>query len=91
MREERKVVTALFADMVGSTELTERLDPEDAREVLGASVRRMVEAVEAMAARSRTSPATGSWHSSERRSPTRTTPSARSAQDCASLRGRRAR
>lgn len=47
MREERKVVTALFADTVGSTELTERLDPEDAREVLGAAVRRMVEAVEA--------------------------------------------
>jgi class 3 adenylate cyclase len=47
MREERKVVTALFADVVGSTELTERLDPEDAREVLGAAVRRMVEAVEA--------------------------------------------
>jgi class 3 adenylate cyclase len=47
MREERKVVTALFADVVGSTELTERLDPEDAREVLGAAVRGMVEAVEA--------------------------------------------
>jgi class 3 adenylate cyclase/tetratricopeptide (TPR) repeat protein len=47
MREERKVVTALFADVVGSTQLTERLDPEDAREVLGGAVRRMVEAVEA--------------------------------------------
>jgi class 3 adenylate cyclase/tetratricopeptide (TPR) repeat protein len=47
MREERKVVTALFADVVGSTQLTERLDPEDAREVLGSAVRRMVEAVEA--------------------------------------------
>lgn len=47
MREERKVVTALFADVVGSTRLTERLDPEDAREVLGGAVRRMVEAVEA--------------------------------------------
>jgi class 3 adenylate cyclase len=47
MREERKVVTALFADVVGSTHLTERLDPEDAREILGGAVRRMVEAVEA--------------------------------------------
>jgi class 3 adenylate cyclase/tetratricopeptide (TPR) repeat protein len=47
MREERKVVTALFADVVGSTQLTERMDPEDAREVLGEAVRRMVEAVEA--------------------------------------------
>ena len=32
MREERKVVTALFADVVGSTQLTERMDPEDARD-----------------------------------------------------------
>src|SRR5512132_30443 len=47
MREERKVVTALFADVVGSTQLTELMDPEDAREVLGGAVRRMVEAVEA--------------------------------------------
>ena len=28
-REARKVVTALFADVVGSTALAERLDPED--------------------------------------------------------------
>jgi len=47
MREERKVITALFADVVGSTQLTEQLDPEDAREVLGDAVRRMVDAVEA--------------------------------------------
>jgi hypothetical protein len=33
MREERKVATALFADLVGSAEITERLDPEDAREL----------------------------------------------------------
>ncbi len=46
MREERKVVTALFADVVGSTEITERLDPEDARELLGGAVRAMIEAVE---------------------------------------------
>jgi class 3 adenylate cyclase len=47
MREERKVVTAVFADIVGSTQLTERMDPEDAREVLGGAIRRMVDAVEA--------------------------------------------
>ena len=33
MREERKVVTALFADLVGSTALGERLDPEDVKVV----------------------------------------------------------
>jgi class 3 adenylate cyclase/tetratricopeptide (TPR) repeat protein len=33
--EARKVVTIVFADLVGSTGLTERLDPEEAREVAG--------------------------------------------------------
>jgi class 3 adenylate cyclase/tetratricopeptide (TPR) repeat protein len=33
--EERKVVTVLFADLVESTALAQRLDPERAREVLG--------------------------------------------------------
>jgi len=32
---ERKVVTALFCDVVGSTELGERLDPEDIDRLLG--------------------------------------------------------
>jgi len=34
-REERKTVTVLFCDVVGSTELGERFDPESARRVLG--------------------------------------------------------
>jgi hypothetical protein len=29
LRDERKVVTVLFADLVGSTALGERLDPEN--------------------------------------------------------------
>ncbi|HZB01207.1 MAG TPA: adenylate/guanylate cyclase domain-containing protein, partial [Actinomycetota bacterium] len=33
--EERKVVTVLFADLVDSTGLAHRLDPERTREVLG--------------------------------------------------------
>ncbi len=33
--ETRKVVTVVFADLVGSTGLTERLDPEEARDVVG--------------------------------------------------------
>jgi class 3 adenylate cyclase len=33
-REERKAVTVLFCDLVGSTEQAERMDPEDVREML---------------------------------------------------------
>ena len=33
-REERKIVTAVFVDLVGSTARAERLDPEDVRAVL---------------------------------------------------------
>src|SRR6266540_2624282 len=33
-REERKVVTVLFADLVGFTSAAERLDPEDVRAML---------------------------------------------------------
>src|SRR4051794_41744553 len=35
VREERKVLTAVFADVVGSTALAERLDPEDVKLVVG--------------------------------------------------------
>ncbi len=35
-REERKVVTVVFADLVGSTESAERSDPEDVRAMLAA-------------------------------------------------------
>jgi zinc-ribbon domain len=34
-REERKVVTALFADLVGFTSRAEQLDPEDVRALFG--------------------------------------------------------
>ncbi|MGZ4462073.1 MAG: adenylate/guanylate cyclase domain-containing protein, partial [Gaiellaceae bacterium] len=46
LREERRVVTALFADLVGSTALVERLESEEARLVIGEAVARMVRAVE---------------------------------------------
>ena len=48
MREERRVVTALFADMVGSTALGERLDPEDSREIVGRALALMVRQVEGL-------------------------------------------
>ncbi len=47
MREERKVVTAMFADLVGSTALAERLDPEDLKLVVNDAITRVIGAVEA--------------------------------------------
>jgi class 3 adenylate cyclase/tetratricopeptide (TPR) repeat protein len=42
---ERKTVTALFADIKGSTELMEDLDPEEARAIVDPALRIMVAAV----------------------------------------------
>jgi class 3 adenylate cyclase/predicted ATPase len=42
---ERKIVTALFADLKGSTELMEELDPEAAHALVDPALRIMVEAV----------------------------------------------
>lgn len=47
IREERKVVTAMFADLVGSTALAERLDPEDLKVVVNDALTRVIGAVEA--------------------------------------------
>jgi class 3 adenylate cyclase len=41
---ERKTVTALFADIKGSTELMEDLDPEDARRVIDPALKLMMDA-----------------------------------------------
>ena len=43
---ERKPVTMLFADIVGSTALTEKLDPEEAHELLYRAAQRMCELAE---------------------------------------------
>jgi class 3 adenylate cyclase/ribosomal protein L40E len=42
---ERKTVTALFADIKGSTELREALDPEEARAIIDPALKLMIEAV----------------------------------------------
>jgi class 3 adenylate cyclase len=42
---ERKTVTALFADLKGSTALMEGLDPEEARAIIDPALRIMIEAV----------------------------------------------
>jgi class 3 adenylate cyclase/predicted ATPase len=43
---ERKIVTALFADLKGSTELMEALDPEEAHEIVAPLLRIMTETVQ---------------------------------------------
>ncbi|MEE9267008.1 MAG: adenylate/guanylate cyclase domain-containing protein [Gammaproteobacteria bacterium] len=43
---ERKPVTMLFADIMGSTTLTEKLDPEETHDLLYGATQRMCEAVE---------------------------------------------
>ena len=42
---ERKTVTALFADIRGSMELMEELDPEEARAIVDPALKLMIEAV----------------------------------------------
>jgi class 3 adenylate cyclase len=42
---ERKTVTALFADIKGSTELMAELDPEEARAIIDPALKLMIEAV----------------------------------------------
>jgi class 3 adenylate cyclase/predicted ATPase len=43
--EERKTVTALFADIKGSMDLIEGLDPEEARSIIDPALRLMIDAV----------------------------------------------
>jgi class 3 adenylate cyclase len=45
LKGERKILTALFADLKGSTALMEALDPEAARAIVDPALRIMVEAV----------------------------------------------
>ena len=42
---ERKTITALFADLKGSTALIEGLDPEDARAIIDPALQLMMDAV----------------------------------------------
>jgi class 3 adenylate cyclase len=47
VQAERRQVTVMFVDLVGSTELTHRLDPEDTRHLLGAYHHVCANAIEA--------------------------------------------
>src|SRR5579871_4202511 len=46
LRDERRVVTVLVADLVGSTAIADRLGAEDARLIVGEAVARTVQVVE---------------------------------------------
>jgi hypothetical protein len=73
---ERKTVTALFADIKGSTELMEDLDPEEARAIIDPALKLMIEACGATTATWCNRPAMASSRCSARRSLTRTIRSA---------------
>src|SRR5262245_51709516 len=51
MTAERRALTIMFCDLVGSTALSARLDPEDLRDVLAAYQSRATEIVEAAGGR----------------------------------------
>ena len=78
-RRERKVVTVLFADLVGFTARAETLDPEDVEAILRPYHERLRTELERTAAPSRSSSATPSWASSVRQLRTKTILSGRCA------------
>ena len=76
---ERRQLTVMFCDLVGSTALSTRLDPEDLREVIGALSPRVAETVGRSTALSPSTWATACWSISAIRRRTRTMPSGRCA------------
>ena len=75
---ERRQLTVMFADLVGSTALSARLDPEEMREVLRAYQDAVAGEMRASRATSPSSWATACWPTSAGPGRTRTRPSARS-------------
>jgi hypothetical protein len=72
---ERRQLTVMFCDLVGSTSLSGRLDPEDLREIIGIYHRCVADTVSRFAGF--VAWATGCWSISATRRRMRTTPSAR--------------
>jgi class 3 adenylate cyclase len=70
----------MFCDLVGSTPLAQRFDPEDLREIVGAYHHCVADTVARFAGFVANIWATGCWSTSATRKPTKTTPSARSAR-----------
>ena len=84
---ERRIVSVLFADLVGFTSLAERLDAEDVAAVQDAYFAAVRETIRAMAARWRSSSATPRWRSSASIVRVTMTPRARSPRAGGSLVG----
>jgi hypothetical protein len=69
---ERKTVTALFADIRGSTELEQDLDPEEERAIIDPALKLMIDAVPGTTATLSNRPVTASSRCSARQLRTRT-------------------
>src|SRR2546429_4573352 len=78
--EERKVITAIFVDLVGSTARSEQLDPEDVKALVAPYHARVRGELEAHGGTFEKFRATPSSRCSARRRPTRTIRNARSAR-----------
>jgi hypothetical protein len=79
-----RLLRPAFADLIGSTSFAESLDPEDARDLLGGAVERLVLAIEELGVPLRISRETAYSHFSERPWRTRTIPSEPYARACGS-------
>ena len=77
---ERRQVTVMFSDLVGSTALSARMDPEDLREVISAYQKCVAETVRVSVASLRNTWATACSSISAIRRPMKTMPSGRCAQ-----------
>jgi hypothetical protein len=75
--EQRKLLTVLFADLVGFTSMSERLDPEEVREIQQAYFNAVTLPSRSRAAWSKSTSAMRSWPSSVYPRPVKTTPNGR--------------
>ena len=74
---ERRQLTVMFCDLVGSTALSTGMDPEDLRDVIASYQSRCSARSGITTALSRSTWATASWSISATRAPMRTRPSVR--------------
>jgi uncharacterized protein YjiS (DUF1127 family) len=78
---ERRQVTVMFSDLVGSTALATRMDPEDLREVISAYQKCVADTVQRFGGFVAKYMAMACWSTSAIRRPARTTPNGRCGPD----------